>query len=172
VWSLIQTFGSNAKRLLAHIYVHKGHNMSSDLTHGYIRHPNDIPAQISLCSQNILSSNTASHSGKIGISLSTEHFYAIGTALEISIKDPAFKASGHATWCIPERDGSFRTGLVFDDPATAYAVRMIEQICHIEQYRKKIKDDEGRALSSEDAAHEWIVRFAKDFPELNPAIHS
>ncbi|MGY8870380.1 MAG: hypothetical protein ACKVJE_08075 [Pseudomonadales bacterium] len=148
--------------------------MASDLTHGYIRHPNDIPAQISLCSQNILSSNTASHSGRIGVSLSTEKFYAIGTALEIeiTIKEPDFKASGHVAWCIPERDGSFRTGLVFDDPATAYAVRMIEQICHIEQYRQEIKHDEGRTLSSEDAAHEWIIRFAKDFPELNSAVHS
>ncbi|WP_293267190.1 hypothetical protein [Neptunomonas sp.] len=148
--------------------------MASDLTYGYIRHPNDIPTQISLCSDDILSSNTASHSGKIGISLSTDRFHAIGTALEveIAINDPTFKASGHVSWCIPEKDGSFRTGLVFDDPATAYAVRMIEQICHIEEYRKEMESIEGKPMSSEDAAHEWITRFAKDFPSLNSALHS
>lgn len=147
--------------------------MASNQTQSYIRHPNDIPAQISLCSETPISTNTASHSGHIGISLSTDTFYAIGTALEITItiNDPAFKAAGHVAWCIPEKNNQFRTGLVFDDPATAYAVRMIEQICHIEQYRREIKKTEGRFLSREDAAHEWIVRFAKDFPSINSLVH-
>ncbi|SIS82346.1 hypothetical protein [Neptunomonas antarctica] len=145
-----------------------------NLMQGYIRHPHDIPAQISLCSQATISSNTANRSGKIGISVSTDNFYAIGTTLtiEISVKDPGFRASGHATWCIPEKNGRFRTGLVFDDPDTAYAVRMIEQICHIEQYRKEMEKMEGRVLTPEDAADEWINLFAKDFPELGPPIHS
>jgi hypothetical protein len=148
--------------------------MTSNLMQGYIRHPHDIPAQISLCSHTRISSNTASHSGEIGISVSTDNFYAIGTALniEICVKDTGFKATGHATWCIPEKNGRFRTGLVFDDPDTAYAVRMIEQICYIEQYRKEVERIEGRVLTPEDAADEWINLFAKDFPELGPPILS
>lgn len=147
--------------------------MASNLVQGYIRHPNEIPAQISLCSETAISTNTASYSGHIGISLSTDTFYAIGTALEIqiSINDPAFKASGHVSWCIPEKNNHFRTGLVFDDPATAYAVRMIEQICHIEQYRHEIEKVEGRHLTQEAAALEWIMRFAKDFPSLSSIAH-
>lgn len=148
--------------------------MASDLSQGYIRHPNDIPTQISLCSDMSISSNTTSDSGHIGISISTDRFYAIGTALDIkiTINGPAFKASGHVSWCIPEKNNNFRTGVVFDDPATAYAVRMIEQICHIEQYRHEIEKVEGRRLSREDAATEWIMRFAKDFPNINGATHS
>jgi hypothetical protein len=41
---------------------------------------------------------------------------------------------------------------------------MIEQICHIEHYRKEVKLAEGRELSSEEAADEWIKRYAGDFP--------
>jgi hypothetical protein len=41
---------------------------------------------------------------------------------------------------------------------------MIEQICHIEHYRKEVKLVEGRELSSEEAADEWITRYAGDFP--------
>ena len=109
-----------------------------------------------------------------GISLSTDAFYAIGTALEvtITISEPAFKASGHVAWCIPGKNNRFRTGLVFDDPATAYAVRMIEQICHIEQYRHEIEKSEGRHLTQEAAALEWVMRFAKDFPTLSGIAHS
>ncbi len=146
--------------------------MASKLVQGYIRHPNEIPAQISLCSGTSISTNTASHSGHIGISLATDTFYAIGTALEvtITISEPAFKASGHVAWCIPGKNNRFRTGLVFDDPATAYAVRMIEQICHIEQYRHEIEKSEGRHLTQEAAALEWVMHFAKDFPTLSGGI--
>lgn len=45
-------------------------------------------------------------------------------------------------------------------------MRMIEQICHIEHYRKEVERQEGRRLSSQDAADEWISRYAGDFPEL------
>lgn len=142
--------------------------MVTDLTQGYISHPCNIPAQITICSKTSFSPNTTSESGNIGISFMTDKFYAIDVALEVEIalNQPSFKATGRVAWCIPERDGRFRTGIVFDDPDTVYSVRMVEQICHIEHYRKQVEAQEGRQLSSEDAATEWIMRFAKDFPCL------
>jgi hypothetical protein len=44
---------------------------------------------------------------------------------------------------------------------------MVEQVCHIEQYKRSAKDNEGRELTSEQAATEWIARHAADFP--NPS---
>ena len=43
---------------------------------------------------------------------------------------------------------------------------MIEQICHIEHYRKEVARVEGRELSTQEAASEWISRYASDFPAL------
>ena len=43
---------------------------------------------------------------------------------------------------------------------------MIEQICHIEHYRKEVERLEGRALSAHEAAGEWISKYAGDFPAL------
>jgi hypothetical protein len=43
-------------------------------------------------------------------------------------------------------------------------MRMVEQVCHIEQYKKELFEDEGRALTGEQAAMEWIKRFAEGFP--------
>ena len=34
---------------------------------------------------------------------------------------------------------------------------MIDQLCHIERYRWKVQDEEGRQLTSEEAAAEWIA---------------
>ena len=46
---------------------------------------------------------------------------------------------------------------------------MIEQICHIEHYRHEIEQVEGRKLNSEEAAREWIQRYASEFPVFNGA---
>lgn len=52
----------------------------------------------------------------------------------------------------------------FADENTEFAVRMIEQICHINHYQRQILEREGRQLSGEEAAMEWVARFARDFP--------
>ncbi len=41
---------------------------------------------------------------------------------------------------------------------------MIEQVCYIEQYRKEVLKKEGRKLSGEEAAMEWVEKYAKDSP--------
>lgn len=55
-------------------------------------------------------------------------------------------------------------GVEFDDADQAYRLRMIEQICHIEHYRNEMRQRHGRDISAEQAAREWIERFAADFP--------
>ena len=44
---------------------------------------------------------------------------------------------------------------------------MIEQICHIENYRQLIKKEQGIELSSEQAAKQWIQKYAHTFPTLS-----
>ena len=46
-----------------------------------------------------------------------------------------------------------------------FKLRMVEQICQIEHYRLTVLSDEGRVISSEQAAHEWVIEHASDFPE-------
>jgi len=48
----------------------------------------------------------------------------------------------------------------------AFAARMVEQLCHIAHYRLNAAKREGRKLSPEGAADEWISRFAARFPPL------
>ncbi len=42
---------------------------------------------------------------------------------------------------------------------------MAEQLAQIEQYRLHLQQSEGRSLSNEQAALEWIELYAKDFSE-------
>jgi hypothetical protein len=43
-------------------------------------------------------------------------------------------------------------------------VRMVEQVCHIEECRQQVLVRERRVLIAEQAAHEWVHPFAADFP--------
>ena len=45
----------------------------------------------------------------------------------------------------------------------AFRERMEEQCSQIEQYRLAVKRDEGRVLSADEAALEWIERYAEAF---------
>jgi len=59
---------------------------------------------------------------------------------------------------------TFEIGIQFLDENDSFRVRMVEQICHIEQYKQEVFDKDGRQLSGEQAAVEWIQKYATDFP--------
>ncbi|MEW8063132.1 MAG: PilZ domain-containing protein, partial [Candidatus Thiodiazotropha endolucinida] len=74
-----------------------------------------------------------------------------------------FHATGIVVWCHKERD-NYLVGIKFSEEETAYAVRMVEQLCYIEHYKQSIKQSQGRDLTGEEAALEWIDKYAGDFP--------
>jgi len=46
----------------------------------------------------------------------------------------------------------------FVAPKDACAARMVEQICHIEDYRNRVREIEGRTLDGEQVALQWISK--------------
>jgi hypothetical protein len=72
---------------------------------------------------------------------------------------------GNVVWCDKSNSG-YEIGVEFEHSRDAFRLRMIEQICHIEHYRKEVEQQEGRKLSSQEAAREWISKYAGDFPAL------
>jgi hypothetical protein len=44
---------------------------------------------------------------------------------------------------------------------------MIEQICHIREYRRQVRAEEGRKLTPRQAALEWVTRHAATFPSAS-----
>ncbi len=72
---------------------------------------------------------------------------------------------GNVIWC-EKSDVGYEVGIEFESSRDVFRLRMIEQICHIEHYRKEISRVEGRTLSVQEAADEWISKFADDFPSI------
>jgi hypothetical protein len=135
----------------------------------YIRHPSDVPIRVTLDlvedDSDDLEDQTLTNLSLGGLSfISTQ---PLKTGQKASVCIPVLKQdnclAGTVVWCEKSKNG-YEIGVEFEGSKDVFRLRMIEQICHIEHYRKEVKLVEGRELSSEEAATEWIKRYAGDFP--------
>ena len=83
--------------------------------------------------------------------------------IRIPFVQPPFDVEARVAWCRPREDG-FLLGVEFLNRDDAFTTRMVEQVCHIENYKKAAYRAEGRRLSAEEAAREWISKYAAQFP--------
>lgn len=129
----------------------------------FIRHPSHVPIQVT----NVPPSgrpciSDVSHGG---LSFVSTQPHERGAEIEIRIPavDSHFRARARVAWCRSTAEG-YRVGVRFLDPEDAFRSRMIEQLCAIESYRREVREREGRELTSEQAAHEWIEQRGHRFP--------
>jgi len=133
----------------------------------YIRHPVDVPIEIRV-DQKVLDAPYHAHDISLG-GLAVFSAVAVepGSMIEVRIPyvEPAFEARALVAWCRPRRTGEgHEVGVSFLNTKDVFLARMVTQICYIEDYRKSIAREEGRELSSEEAASEWIAKYASRFP--------
>jgi len=79
--------------------------------------------------------------------------------ITISCCDPPATVVGQVVWCEPAGE-RYEVGVAFLNTADAYRMRLIEQACHIQQYRLDQVVQEGRYLTLDEAAQEWIQKYA------------
>ncbi|MEX1199074.1 MAG: PilZ domain-containing protein [Pseudohongiellaceae bacterium] len=133
----------------------------------YIRHPSDIPISFSVGSaSDSAEAPRLRNVGLGGLCFSSDIPWQSGAPIhiEIPVSDEDFVADGVVVWCRKE-GGRYCVGVDFRDQSTQFSIRMVEQLCHIEHYRAEVLRAEGRALTSEEAAKEWIKKYAANFPD-------
>ena len=137
----------------------------------FIRHPADVPIQVSLDwaedEDDETADQTITNVSLGGLAFVSSKPLEILRRVRISI--PVLQEDNHlvgnVVWC--EKSGeAYEIGIEFEHSRDVFRMRMIEQICHIEHYRKEIERQEGRKLSAQEAAKEWISKYAGDFPAL------
>jgi hypothetical protein len=131
----------------------------------FIRHPTDIPIKYRIRDSKTIGINNLTNVSVGGLCFRSSVSLTEGMELMLSIPiiKPAFRAKGRVAWCNKTKDG-FDVGVIFFDSDTEYRARMVEQICQIEHYRRDVQHREGRIISAEKAAEEWIEKFASEFP--------
>ena len=83
--------------------------------------------------------------------------------IKIPISQPAFEADGFVTWCKKNQNSDYEIGVKFADDSIEFTLRMVEQACHIKHYMLTEKEL-GREINSDEAAEEWISKYASEFP--------
>ena len=131
----------------------------------YIRHPSDIPVEFRLEGGETSSTMPLANVSRGGVSFTCDSPVEEGTIISVCIEfvQPPFEARGRVAWC-HEEEGAYSIGVTFLDPGDAFRARMVEQVCHIEHYKKQVREREGRNLEGRDAALEWIGKYAEKFP--------
>ncbi|MET0068232.1 MAG: PilZ domain-containing protein [Candidatus Thiodiazotropha sp.] len=131
----------------------------------YIRHPTDVPIDFQLGGRVTMNREQLTNYSTGGLCFMSDQLIETGTEINIAIPimPPRFHATGVVVWCREEQQG-FLVGVKFVETETAYAVRMVEQLCYIEQYKQMVKTLEDRDLTGEEAAMEWIEKYAGEFP--------
>jgi len=130
----------------------------------FIRHPTDIPIEIRLEDQPHQQEPLRNVS-RGGLCFLHPQAAPVGSNIivRIALTVPPFEAACRVTWC--QADGNaWQVGVEFLDKDILFRLRMVEQICHIEHYRRTVQESQGRDLSSQEAAIEWIERYAEAFP--------
>lgn len=131
----------------------------------FIRHPADIPIKI------IKDENGERYHQPLrdisigGLRCTFNKPLEIGAKVKIIVDlvNPEMEIPGKVVWCRAD-DQSYELGIEFRGEKDVYRLRMVEQICHIEHYKNEMLIKEGRNISSEQAANEWIEKFADEFP--------
>ena len=100
-----------------------------------------------------------------GLEFDSDHELGRGilVAVRIALVRPVFEIVARVVWCRAATPG-YRMGAEFLNPQDEYRARMVEQICYIETYKRQMFEVEHRDLTTEEAATEWIAKYAAQFP--------
>lgn len=139
--------------------------MSETPIREYIRHTVDVPLEVRVLPNAPAQHNLSVNVSHGGLAFTVDKCLDIGHVIELRIPtvQPPFEAKARVAWCRPEGD-KFLVGVQFLDASDAFESRMVQQVCAIESYRKDVAEKEGRKLGVQEAAAEWIQKFAGRFP--------
>jgi|SRR5687767_14841718 len=136
----------------------------------FIRHTVDVPLEVKLLPNAAPESNQGVNISHGGLAFTVKECLPLEQIIELRIPtvDPPFEAHARVVWCKPEGN-AYLVGVKFLDSTDAFQSRMVQQVCSIEQYRKEVEAKEGRRLNSQEAAAEWIRKYAGRFPDDSAA---
>ncbi len=137
----------------------------------YIRHPTAIPIQVSAghFDSNLVSARNLSAGGLCFV---TSEPVKVGTKVDfwIPMVQPEYQGTGVIVWRRERAPKGYEVGVRFTTEDEYFRARMVEQVCRIEDYRQRLAL-KGRLLTSEEAAKEWIARYASDFAQEDMRLH-
>ncbi len=130
-----------------------------------MRHPSNIPIEV-LEGQSDAGRHAMHNVSFGGLAFNAAAPLELGSvvAVRIAFVRPEFSTTARVAWCA-KVGTRYEIGVEFLEATDVFRARMVEQVCHIEHHRQQVLKIEGRELSSEQAAMEWIAAYADTFPQ-------
>lgn len=131
-----------------------------------IRHPRQIPLEIRVAPPKSDQSDSRSQQGcPPTLVFDCKRKIRVGSTIIVHIRCErgGGRVLGRVAWLIRSLHG-YIIGMALYDEHEAFRMRMLEQVCHIEAYRQEAIEREGREMTNEEAAREWISSYAAHFP--------
>lgn len=130
----------------------------------FIRHPTSIPIQVCAGTDNDAARVCVRNLSAGGLCFLTDQPVDVGTVIDfdIPVTKPDYHGRGIVVWRRERGPRQFEVGVRFTSDDEYFRTRMVEQVCQIEDYRQRVAL-KGRQLTSEQAAVEWIARYAGNF---------
>ena len=130
----------------------------------FIRHTVNVPLEVKVVPSAPAQNNEGVNISEGGLAFTVDSCIPDNTVIELRIPTvtPPFEAHARVVWCRAE-GSKFLVGAQFLESDDAFQSRMVQQVCAIENYRRE-QMQQGRMLDSQQAATEWITKFAGRFP--------
>lgn len=134
----------------------------------FMRHPSNIPIEVVQGEQPERVVHNAQNVSLGGLAFEAQQALPVGSvvALRIHFVRPVFSTRARVVWCSPVEQ-HYELGVEFLEATDVFRARMVEQVCHIEQHRQRVFETEGRRLTTQEAAMEWIETYAATFPQAD-----
>ncbi|MGS2717338.1 PilZ domain-containing protein [Eionea flava] len=140
----------------------------------FIRHPSNIPLEYCVTNEPSCNTDIVCNISEGGLSFHSHEYIAPDKWLHlyIPLSENYFETDAQVRWCErsiahSSNDEHYHVGVSFCGSELAFSARMVEQVCHIEEYKQRVNEKEGRALNSDQAAAEWIEKYADTFPSFH-----
>ena len=130
----------------------------------YVRYPSGMPVSVSL--EEVVASETLylNNISRGGLSFNSMVALKVGTVIRLRIPPnrPFFEVLGKVIWC-KKMSLQYVIGVEFINADDKARTQIIEMVFRIDEYRRKLLEQEGRGLTHQQAALEWIEKRWADF---------
>ena len=133
------------------------------------RHATDLPVKVLFEELVASESSYLNNISEGGLSFNAMQPLELGTmvSIRIPLNKPVFDFACRVLWCT-KKGMEYTIGVEFVGSDSAFRQRVVAMVQDIDDYRQRVLDTEGRQLTSQQAALEWIDRYANDLYDKAP----
>ena len=134
----------------------------------FYRHPIECPIQVRAASEKQTAHFDTADISEGGLCFFCDHSLAPETTIEVDIPilDKFFHIRARVVYSRQDTQRNlFYTGVAFEDSNSLFKAKLAEEILAIEKFREELARLEGREVSEDEAARQWIAKHAKEFAD-------